>query len=102
MRRTVALALLALVLAGCGGRSPAEEAFLAELLERGSTIELTDPDGDLRQGREVCEVLADTKPEDRYTATAILNQRMGYSFAVVSGAQDHLCPEIDVPGPGQY
>lgn len=102
MRSTVAaLTLPLLVLAGCGGTSPAEEAFLAELQEAGPTIELTDPDGDLSQGREVCQVLEDTKPDERYTALAILDQQMGFSFTVISAAQTHLCPEIDVPGPGQ-
>jgi len=99
MRRTAAvLALLALTLAGCGGRTPAEEAFLADLQERSSMIELPDPDGDLRDGHEVCEVLAATKPDERYTTSGILGDRM-FGFTIVFAAQEHPCPEVDVPSP---
>lgn len=103
MRRS-ALAVLAptvLLLAACGGTSEEEEQFLADLQERGSLIELSDPDGDLRQGYEVCTALEETKPEDRYLGLGILDQRLGFSRDVIDLAQEHLCPEIDVPGPSE-
>lgn len=98
--RRVALVLTALsallTLAGCGGRSPAEEAYLAELQERSSMIELPDPDGALEEGRLACGVLADTKPEERYTTAAILTQsgRYGITYSTLDAAVTHLCPEL--------
>ncbi len=96
--RRIAIGAVVLIglLAGCtGGPSPAEEAFLAEMQERSSFVELPDPDGYLERGHGWCRLLAETKPEERYTFSGFMLQR-GQDYGLMKAAQMHLGPEIEV------
>jgi hypothetical protein len=95
-RSTLATPLLLLTLTGCGGHTPAEQAYLAELQERGSLIELPDPDRDLTIGHDACDALADFKPEERELSAFLLEQHRPFTRMHVTAAVKHLCPELGV------
>ncbi|MDN5854370.1 MAG: DUF732 domain-containing protein [Actinomycetia bacterium] len=91
MAGTFAATMLAT--SGCG-YSPAEQAFLDDMQERGAMIELRDPDGKLELGHATCEVLRDTKPEERSAARYLMQQRSQFGYGIVAAATTHLCPEF--------
>jgi hypothetical protein len=90
------LGLLVLAVGGCAGPSPAETAYLAQIQDRGSAIEVEDPAGEIRKGHEICDAIAKTKPEDRDIFAYLLEQRGAYSRVNVSAAVMTLCPEVGV------
>lgn len=94
MRRTLTALTLLAALTGCAGPTPAEQAYLAERREASSLIDIDEGD-ELDRGQFICDVLAATKPEDRYTASGQLMQS-GYPAPEILAARDHLCPETEV------
>lgn len=96
MRRTLAALPLLLALAGCGGNTPAEDAYLAELQERGSQVKVDDPDEKLADGHAACDMLVDTKPADRERFAYLLERQRPFTPLTVSAAVRHLCPDLGV------
>lgn len=94
MRRPLALAALLLALTACAGPSEAEAAYLAEMREQSSLIDI-DEDRALDRGELICGVLADTKPDDRRLTAGLLGNQ-GYPLSEVYSAARHLCPETGV------
>lgn len=74
---------------------PAETAYLDELQQRGSTIQIADPSGEVKTGHDICAILGDFKPEQR-TVSAYLLQQHGYNRVNITAATAHLCPELGV------
>jgi hypothetical protein len=93
MRRAVTAAAVVVILAGCGGTTPAEDAYLAEIQQEGSAIKVTDPAGELNTGNTVCAELRNTKLPDRRITVAIMEQAMIASRINIIAALHHLCSD---------
>lgn len=94
--RLAALLLLALT-AACGGPTEAETAYLDEMRDQSSLIDIDEADT-LDRGRLICGVLNDTKPEERRLTSGLLGGQ-GYPLGEVYAATEHLCPETGVRPP---
>lgn len=97
MRRTLTAALLLTALTAltaCAGPTEAESAYLAEMREQSSLIDI-DEGRALDRGELICGVLADTKPGERRLTAGLLG-RQGYPLTEVYSAARHLCPETGV------
>lgn len=95
MRRSLILAALvpALLIAGCGGYTPAEEAFLAQVQKASSEITLSDPDEHLEHGHQLCDGAAKLKPADRGTVMFMTAQQLGWMLDY-NAARATLCPDM--------
>lgn len=91
-----AVAVLAVLVGGCGSRTPAEEKFLAAMAQSSTQIELSDSQKSkyLADGHATCDVLEGTKPKDRAGSKFLLQQPGLYGYGVVDAATTHLCPEL--------
>jgi hypothetical protein len=94
MRRTATLLTLPLLLLAACGYTDKEQAFLDDMQKRGTSIELNDPAGKLEQGNATCDVLRDTKPEERAGARFFMQQPSRFGYGIVQAATTHLCPEF--------
>lgn len=93
-----AATVLAVLATGCGGsRTPAEDAFLAQMAEKSTQVELSDSQRAkyLDNGHAACDVLEGTKPKDRAGAKFLLQQPNLYGYGVVDAALTHLCPQLN-------
>lgn len=94
MRRTLTAALVLAALTACAGPTEAETAYLDEMREQSSLIDI-DEGRALDRGELICGVLGDTKPDERRLTVALLRER-GYPLVEVYSATRHLCPETGV------
>ncbi|MFB9742239.1 DUF732 domain-containing protein [Pseudonocardia sulfidoxydans] len=89
-----AAAAVLFLLAGCGGKTPAEEAFLADVQKSGSEITLSDPDKYLERGHALCDAAKNLKPEDREVVTFMSAKDLGWPDSVFLSATRNLCPDL--------
>lgn len=82
-----------LLLAGCGGNTPAEDAYLAEMQRRSAEIELSDPGEHLDRGHAICDEAAKLKPADRDTVAWMSAQSLGWINNYYA-AKEYLCPDV--------
>lgn len=72
----------------------AEQAYLIELQATSSQITNEHPDEDVQAGHAICDALAKTKPEERYSMGGILAETRPFNRHQVLAATMYLCPDL--------
>jgi len=90
--------VVVLVIAGCGN-TPAEDAFLAELQDRGSVIKIENLSRQIQIGHAACDELSNTKLADRDLTRYLLSKQSPFTRLNVDAALHHLCPELGLNPP---
>lgn len=96
MRLVAPILASLVVLAACGNNlTPAEQAYLKQLQQQGSQVQLSDPSGKLAAGRTICAGLSNFKPGfDRDFAVYQYKQDPRLGYLTTTAALDQLCPEL--------